>query len=149
VEPFVPRPVGFHGLRETSGWQLKLYSVRYGSSPVDWNAFAPGLAMAEATLPRPARAEGRPGVGFLIAHQGRTGDYLVLGWWEQENELPLEVFVNRRGPGESWRPARTRESVCVWDLEIIWAERQAYVATMLRNGESDPAAYLGQVMGRD
>jgi len=149
MEPYAPRPVGFHGLREPSGWRLKLYSVRYGAAPLDWKAFAPGLAMAEATLPRPAQAEGRPGVGFLIAHQGRGANYVVLAWWDQENELPLEVFVHRNGPGESWRPARTRESVCVWDLEIIWAEREAYVDTMLRNGGGDPAAYLVRVSGSD
>ena len=24
---------------------------------------------------------------------GRTAAYIVLGWWHQENELPLKVFV--------------------------------------------------------
>jgi hypothetical protein len=103
--------------------------------------------MAEAALPRPAISDGRPGLGFLIAHQGRTAAYVVLGWWDQENELPIKVFV-RRGD-DPWRPARDAESICVWDLEVLWAEREAYVQAMLRPDGSDPAAYLERVLEHD
>jgi hypothetical protein len=73
-------------------------------------------------------------------HQGR-GDYLVLGWWDNENELPLRVLVW----GESgWREARGSESVCVWDLRILWHERDAYVATVLSG--RDPADYLAWIL---
>jgi hypothetical protein len=34
------------------------------------------------------------------------------------------------------------ESVCVWDLEVIWAERQAYVDTLL--GEHTADDYLAR-----
>ena len=84
---------------------------------VDWAAFEAGLKLAEAELPQPAEAAGRPGLGFLIAHQGRTGDYVVLGWWDHENELPLRVFLRR----------------------------QAYVATMLTPAGTGREGYLGQV----
>jgi hypothetical protein len=50
---------------------------------MDWDVFAPGLALAEAALPQPAVTPARPGVGFLIAHRGRTGNYTVLGWWDR------------------------------------------------------------------
>jgi hypothetical protein len=149
VEAFAPRPVEFHGLRGSDGWRLKVYSVRYGSRPLDWPAFDAGLRMADATLPHPATTDGRPGVGFLIAHEGQSADYVVLCWWDQENELPLKVFVHLHGPDESWRPARTRESFCVWDLDIIWSERQAYVDTMLNGGGGDVEAYLARVLARD
>ena len=144
MEPFEPRRVGFHGLRSSRGWQLKLYSIVYGADPVDWDGFAPGLALSEACLPEPAVALGRPGVGFLIAHQGRTGNYLILGWWDNENELPLRVFVSRDRQRESWRPAEGSESICVWDLEVLWAERQAYISTVLRPGAGDIAGYLAR-----
>ena len=105
MEPFAPRRIRSHGLRGPRGWQLKLYSVLYGSGPLDWAAFEPGLQLAEAELPQPAEAAGRPGLGFLIAHQGRTGDYVVLAWWDHENELPLRVFL-RRVRTEPWRAAQ-------------------------------------------
>ena len=76
----------------------------------------------------------RPGVGFAISHQGNGADYAVLGWWDNENELPLRVVVRPQTPDGSWRPARDGESVCVWDLEVIWFERQSYVQTLLNGG---------------
>lgn len=147
MQPFEPRRISFHGLRRPQGWQLKLYGVVYGPEPLDWQSFAPGLAMAETALPSPAVAEGRPGLGFLIAHQGRTGNYVVLGWWDRENELPIRIFVSPDGRAESWRSNRENESFCVWDLEIMWAEREAYVTTVLSPTASDRDAYLARVHG--
>ena len=142
MEPFAPRPVTFHGLRRAGDWRLKTWSVVAGGGPVDWDAFAGGLALAEAALPQPAVAEGRPGVGFVIAHQGHTANYTVLAWWDRENELPLRVFVDEAKKGDGWRTNRPDESVCVWDLEILWKERQAYVDHVLRAGGGSVEAYL-------
>jgi hypothetical protein len=141
MEPYAPRAIRFSGLRPTGPWTLKLYAVAYGNAPFDWASFEPGLQLAERALPVPDDSRGRPGLGLLIAHRGRTGDYVVLGWWDRENELPLRIFI-RDGASGSWRPAADDESVCVWDLEIVWAERQAWVARMLGRGGPDPAAYL-------
>lgn len=142
MEPFAPRPTTFHGVRRAGDWRLKTWSVVGDGAPVDWDTFAGGIALAERALPQPAVAEGRPGVGFLIAHQGRTANYTVLAWWDRENELPLRVFVDTDKRGDGWRTNRADESVCVWDLEILWAERQAYVDTVLRAGGGSVEAYL-------
>ena len=144
MESFAPRRIEFHGLRSFAGWRLKVYSVVYGPASVDWDSFGPGISRAEANLPQPAVTPARSGVGFLIAHQGRTANYLILGWWDQENELPLRVFVSRNHRPESWREAEGSESICVWDLEVLWAERQAYIATVLSASGSDVAGYLAR-----
>jgi len=140
--PFEPRPVDFLGLREARGFRLKLYSVVYGGGRLDLPRFERALPMLEDALPQPAETEGRPGLGFAIFHQGRSGDYAVLGWWDNENELPTRVFVRE---GEQWRGANERESFCVWDLEVVWTERQAYVETMLAGPEGGGVeAYLSR-----
>lgn len=142
MHPYAPRPVGFHGIREYGGWRLKRYAITWNADALPWPEFEPGTELALAELPRPARAEERPGVGFLIAHRGRNADYLVLGWWDRANELPLRVFI--REGGSAWRPARGSESLCVWDLQVIWFEREAYVATLMDPACPDPLdAYLG------
>jgi hypothetical protein len=120
-----------------SGWTLKRYSIRYGDAPFQPTRFDAGRALAMGTLPSPAVAPGRIGMGFLIEHQGNRVDYVVLGWWDRDNELPLRVFV--RDEGQQWRAGRGTESVCVWDLQVVWAERQAYVATVMRG--MTPEAY--------
>ncbi len=146
MHPYTPRPIRFLGVQAHADWRLKFYSIVYGSAPFDAGAFGPGLELALATLPSPAVAEGRPGLGFVIFHRGRSADYLVLGWWDNENELPLRVFVcPARG---AWRAARGGESVCVWDLQVIGFERDAYVATLLAQApqEGPSAVYLAQYL---
>jgi hypothetical protein len=151
MHPYEPRPIRFHGLRSVDGWRLKRYSITFGAEPIDWPAFEPGITLADAALPRPAVTEARPGVGFLIAHQGRTALYCVLAWWDNENELPVRVFVRELEEGARWRAARGGESFCVWDLQVIAFEREAYVATMLAGGDTEERtrAYLGASMSRD
>jgi len=144
MHPYSPRVIRFSGLRNFGGWTLKLYSVLFGAGPMNWAEFEPGLRLAESALPEPDDERGRPGLGFIIAHQGRTADYIVLGWWSNENELPLRVWV-RRSRTEPWRPAIEGESICVWDLEVIWAERQAWIAFMMAPIGSDRTGYLAAV----
>lgn len=138
--PYQPRPLTFLGVREVRGYRLKVYSIVYGDAPFRADLFEDGLARAAAELPQPAVVGGRPGVGFAVLHQGRTGNYAVLGWWDNENELPLRVFVT--GP-DGWRPAAGGESVCVWDLRVVWWEREAYVGTVLSGGADGIETYLG------
>jgi hypothetical protein len=134
--PYAPRPVRFRGLEHPAGYRIKRYDIAF-AGPFRETDFADGLRLAFASLPAPAVTADRPGVGFVIAHQGNGADYVVLGWWDRENELPVRVFVRPQAPGGRWRPARENESVCVWDIEVIWSERQAYVQTVLGGGDVD------------
>ena len=152
MQPYEPRPIRFHGVRPVDGWRFKQYSIAYGAANVDWQDFEPAVLQAEAALPRPALNSGRPGVGFCIAHRGRTALYLVLAWWDNENELPVRVFVRGLEPQAGWRPARGSESMCVWDLQVVAFERDAYVGTVLgpAGGGADAVeAYLEAVLRRE
>jgi hypothetical protein len=133
------------GLERHGDWRVKRYGILHGGRPLDRGRFAEGVALALAALPEVAVSAVRPGVALLISHQGRTGDYVVLGWWDNENELPLRVFV-RDGATERWRPAEGSESVCVWDLEILWLERNAYVQTVLGASPSVDTYAAAQVV---
>lgn len=135
--PFEPRPVRFLGIEAIHGYRLKCYSIVYGDAPFRREEFDGGMTLAVNALPSPAVTGGRPGVGFAILHQGRTGHYLILSWWDNENELPTRVFVRTDG---EWRPGREHESFCVWDLEVMWRERKAYVGTLLAGKSAE--AYL-------
>jgi hypothetical protein len=127
-EAFSPRPITFAGILNTHGYELKSYRITAGGAPFRKEHFEEGLSLAFSSLLTPARSGRRPGLGFVIAHQGKDLDYIVLSWWDRENELPTRVFVR---DDTGWRPARQDESFCVWDLEIIWHERQSYIRTLL------------------
>jgi hypothetical protein len=126
--PFEPRSIAALGLLRSHGYRLKAYSVVAGGHPLRRQSFNGGQAAALAELPAPVPAPGRSGAGLLIYHQGHFANYVVVAWWDNENELPIRVFVD---DGGGWRAARTHESICVWDLEVIWFERNAWVATAL------------------
>ncbi len=145
MQQYEPRPIHPDGLLETNGWRLKCYAVTVPDAEVDPSAFTTGVELAINSLPQPARATGRPALGILIAHEGRGARYVVLAWWDRENELPVRVFVAPADEGGAWRPARDGESFCVWDLQVLWFEREAYVETMLDPEVEEPEAeYLAE-----
>jgi hypothetical protein len=133
-KPYSSRRIRSLGLAWPTDFRIKQYAIAYGDDPFREADFAAGLRLAFEALPRPAVTEKRPGVGFAIAHQGNGADYVVLGWWDNENELPLRILVRPQAPGAAWRPAQGGESACVWDLAVIGFERQAYVETVLGDG---------------
>ncbi len=140
-EPFSPRPIQPHGITLLSGWRLKLYSVLYGPAPLDRAVYDAALPQVAGQLPQPPIAPGRFGSGFIIMHQGRGMHYLVLNWWASHNELFSRILV-REFSAPAWRPAGDGESACVWDLEIIWFERNAFIESVLARDPPDIEAYL-------
>ena len=144
MKPYAPRRIVQQSILSSGGWDLKRYSIFLDGGAIEETRFNGARRLALAELPLPAVTTGRLGVGFLIEHQGDGVDYCILAWWDRENELPIRVFVN--DPVTGWRPARGSESVCVWDLEVIAAERAAYIATVLSRESTDPRArYLRPV----
>jgi hypothetical protein len=140
--PYAPRPIRFRGVRSVDAWRLKEYAITFADGRLHEADFATGVRCALEELPARAVTAVRPGVGMLILHAGQGASYVVLGWWDNQNELPLRVVV--RGDDEAaWRPAGSHESICVWDLEILTFERQAYVETVLA-ARGSPADYLGR-----
>ena len=140
LTPYQPRPLTFLGVESVSGYLLKAYAIRHtADQPVERARFAERWTLAAGVLPQPALAEGRPGVGFAILHQSPEEDYLILSWWDRQNELPTRVFLG--GP-KGWRAATGGESFCVWDLRVMWWEREAYVGTGLAGRADGVEAYL-------
>ena len=125
---YQPRQLTFFGVELVAGQRLKVYGIQYGDEPLSHDRFAGGWALATKELPQLGVADDRPGLGFVILHQGKTGDYLILCWWDRENELPTRVFLSG---ADGWRQATAEESFCVWDLRVMWWEREAYVSTVL------------------
>lgn len=121
-----------------------MYSIVLPDTPGEAD-FEPGLTLALDALPEPAQTPSRPGLGFCVLHAGRGADYAVLGWWDRENELPVRIFV-RPHDESAWRPSRGGESFCVWDLQVVAFERDAYVQTLLNNPPLGAKDYLGRTL---
>lgn len=145
---YAPRRTRFTGVCEHRAWKLKTYEITCDDEPIDDHTYDEGLPVALNVLPAPAESDVRPGAGFIIRHQGRGMHYLVLCWWDNENELPIRVWVKPRDDAAAtWRPAGDSESVCVWDLHVIEFERRAYIEHVLARPDAvDLESYLARSM---
>lgn len=145
TEPFAQRPVRPRAVMAHMGWRLKPYDITLPGEELDEDDFSRALAGAIADLPLPAVSEARPGVGFVIRHQGRGWSYLVLCWWDRENELPMRIWTRKREPDAHWAPAGPDQSICVWDAQVLDFERGAYVENVLAHPDQPNIdAYLAE-----
>ena len=74
---------------------------------------------------------------FAICHDGAGMQYLVLCYWGNDNELFTRVSVNLGG---AWVEDPATYAFCLWDMEVMWAERAIFIDT-LYSGNPDLAAY--------
>jgi len=125
---FTERPTSFLGAAVIGVTRLKLYSVARVGEFFDRVRFDSALRQLALEAIPATPGPGRPRLGFAILDQGEAHDRIIVAWWDREHELPLRVFVR---DGGTWRGARPDESLCVWDLEVLWFERCAYVETIL------------------
>lgn len=142
-EAYQPRNVKFSGHGEHGGLSLKIYEIAYGDKTISQPRYKLGFDYAAHAL-RGSKTFSEAELGFLIFHEGKTGSYLVLCYWANENECFVKVFVNFSSVDSQWRAAED-ESFCVWDLELISAERDYYIKHVLGSpGRVNKQIYLDQ-----
>ena len=140
IATYRPRHVFSAPLLEHGQWRLKRYQITLDPTPDLIGAFDDGVEVALRLLPQPAVTALRPGVGYLIQHRGAACDYIVLNWWDQTNEHLTRVLVRPREAGAAWKFSAA-QSFCVWDMQLMHHERDAYVRLVL-SGSIDLSAYL-------
>ena len=143
-EPYRKREVQFLDLWKIEEWTLKAYSIVYGDQSLDHRLLDAGRLIAQKRLSESANQTNHYGVGFVGVHQGKTGNFLFVDWWADENELHHHVYVSPSDEPESFvYMTPTGLTACAWDLFVIGHERNAWVDNVLANPEgADIPAYL-------
>lgn len=138
---YEPRPVTFLELWRHKGWRMKLYGIAWQRPRPEAAFVERAREIATGVLPD---VSGRYGVGFIGVHQGKTGNFIFVDWWAQENELHHHVFISLPdAPMEFRDQTASGLTACVWDLAVIHHERDAWVeAVMKGGGEEGFDAYL-------
>lgn len=102
---------------------IKIYGISVENEPVDETAFVERIQYVKQS-----RAIDWPNTpAFVIFHNGATQLYLVLCWWGNDNELFTSVSVLVDGV---WQEDPTQYSFCLYDMQLMWAERNIYIETM-------------------
>ncbi len=107
--------------------------------------------VARERLPHPASEDGRYGVGFLGAHDGRDACVAFVDWWANEDELHHHLYVAPADrPGELTPAGPADFTACTWDLAVLAFERNAWLAAVLQNpGGPDLERYLQAQLSGD
>jgi hypothetical protein len=107
---------------------MKCYALWHESreepAPAAWDE---AMGLAGGVLDRGASG----GLGFLVLHRGRDGDYLLVDWWSDEDVLNHRLLVRPPGERAFREPRQATWMACVWELEIVAAERRAWVETAM------------------
>ncbi|CAM3855302.1 hypothetical protein VA7868_00094 [Vibrio aerogenes CECT 7868] len=119
------RPRKVNGLEE---WLdpdgIKIYTIAADGQPVVFQPFHQQLAVVKQSLDQ----DWEHTAAFVIFHRGAGNlHYLVLSWWDNDNELFTSVSVERDGV---WHTDPTQYSFCLYDMEVMWRERNLYIDTM-------------------
>ena len=144
-EPYEKRPIRFLELWECEGWRMKIYSIAYGHPVAREKLVTAAKLVAEERLPQPAVTDNRYGAGYIGVHDGRGASVVFVDWWANENELFHHVYIAPAEDPFNLRSVTSEEAftACVWDLSLMWLERQIWVERVLLNpGESSIEDYL-------
>ena len=130
---------------EFAGWRLKVYRVNVEGRSVHHSLIDAARSAAQDLLPQPAVAPpDRYGLGFMIVHAANEVDFVVICWWGAQNELLLRVLTAPAGQPEQLRQHSNTDGPigCVWDLGVIWGEREAWTKHIMRVEGPDVEGYL-------
>jgi L-amino acid N-acyltransferase YncA len=133
-------------LLQFDDWRLKLYGINVEGRSLDPALIEVARLAAQDILPQPGVSPPhRYGLGFMIIHAAIDADFVVIGWWGVQNELFLRVLTAPPGHPQQLRQHSNMESsiACVWDLAVIWSEREAWTKYVMRADGPDIEGYLG------
>ncbi len=102
---------------------VKIYTISTTNIPVEQSKYF--LRLKKVKSERNIDWSNTP--SFVIFHDGASCDYLVLVWWQNDNELFTSVSVKTEG---EWVENPTKYSFCLYDLEVMWTERNIYIQTI-------------------
>lgn len=150
-EKYAARAFRFIDLIDVAGWRIKLYGIRYQGDSVDQALVEAALPVIGARLSEAGPKSNHYSVGFAAIHQGKSGNFVFVDWWADENELHHHVYVSASDrPHEFRYMTPTGLTACAWDLKLMWFEREAWVDCVLDQSENpDLESYLARRLNAD
>lgn len=144
--PYAVRPIRFLELASHGDWTVKVYTITAGR-PISKELVSAAKRLAFKKLDE-WRRETRPwpdhSAASLIVHHGEGANYIVLDWWVDESILQHHVWSSPIDAPERFTYLSPLGiGVCVWEMEVLQFEREAWIAYVLgRSGGPDMEAYF-------
>jgi hypothetical protein len=150
--PYQPRPVRFLEIFSCDDWKIKIYSISVRSEYVQPSTVDCAKQYLRDWL---RQSQAHPldtyKIATLILHEGREGIFAIVNWWIDENMLQQFVYLAPyENPTEYKLFSDKGITTCVWELAVIWFERNAWVEHVLKKSrDPDFEKYLQQHLTAD
>ena len=145
LEPYQQRQIKFLEIYKEQGWQLKVYSILHPDKTLSPELIQVAKQTALEFLPT-GNEPGHYGVGFISVHQGKSYDFVTIGYWNYSTELRHQTYMRPSSADITLEALTASElSSDVWDIRLLAFERDAWV-DVLKSQSSSADAYLGRTI---
>lgn len=145
---YADRVISFVGYAQMKNRIMKIYGISEMQERIEPMIVNDALRVCVELLGQYTSNAGME-PGFLIIHEAADGYYLLVDWWTGGNMLHHEVFYKSAITDLNWRSLDDPNiAACVWELEIIYAERNAWIKHVLKCAlQPDIHGYLNSIAG--
>lgn len=144
------RPIRFIEILQHKDWKIKLYSISIANKSVSHENIERAKLHLDEWLSKSSlhKLESYK-VATLILHQGKEGCFAIINWWIDENMLQNFVYLLDDN-NEFILFSNNGITTCVWEMAVLWHERNAWVKHVLRKKENpNLSAYLNEQLNQD
>jgi hypothetical protein len=143
LESYQNRQIQFLELFTEQGWQLKVYSILHPDKTLSLELIQVAKETALEFLPD-ASEPGNYGVGFISVHQGKSYDFVTVGYWNYSTELRHQTYMRPSSADVTLEALTASElSSDVWDIRLLGFEREAWVE-VLKAGNPKVESYIAK-----
>jgi hypothetical protein len=146
------RPIRFLEIYTLQDWKIKMYSISVRHTLVDAQNIENAKQLLHVWL---QDSEIYPletyKIATLILHEGKEGCFAIINWWISENMLQQFVYLAKNEqPAEFKLYSNNGIFTCVWEMEVLWFEKNAWVKNILMKADKpDVEAYLDEHLNVD
>jgi hypothetical protein len=149
---FKTRPIRFIQIIEHKDWKLKLYSISSKKESVSEKTIENALKNLDDWLSKTDSTNFENyKISTLILHEWEGGIFAIINWWIDENMLQHYVYLStNENPCDYKLFSANGIVTCVWELAVLWHERNAWVEHVLKKDKNpDIETYLNNVLNCD
>lgn len=145
-EVYAPRIVTELGIWTEGTLRMKVYGLISDGQTITEDMRTTAQRVWAEDLPPQVAAMGDSNqLGFMIVHPGTLGVTISCHWWAQGSVLCQHLFRQLYGAEVPMDTASRPVIGCVYELEVLDAERAAWRRCMMGKAQ-DPEAYLAARM---
>jgi hypothetical protein len=144
------RPVRDIGIINHESWIIKVYSIsaKHTMVPNELVDLAQGQLSEWLKM---GNEHSNYKIAILIIHEGVDGIFTLLNWWIDENTIQNQVFFSSYDEPGVYKGLSEKGIVaCVWELAVLWHERNAWIKHVLKkNDQPDWEGYVNDFLNAD